>query len=69
MPFLEKSIDDEEPFLATVWLNTPHEPVVAGFESLNMYLGLPERQKHLYGAITAMDEQIGRIKGYLHKKE
>jgi arylsulfatase A-like enzyme len=33
-----------------------------------MYPGLPEEQKHLYGCITAMDEQIGRLRDLLKKK-
>ncbi|WP_372649173.1 sulfatase [Draconibacterium sp.] len=68
IPFIEKSINEEKPFLATIWFHTPHEPVVAGPEYLAKYPGLPEEQKHLYGCITAMDEQIGRLKAFLKEK-
>ncbi|WP_321373284.1 sulfatase-like hydrolase/transferase [uncultured Draconibacterium sp.] len=68
IPFIEKSINEEKPFLATIWFHTPHEPVVAGPEYLAKYPGLPEDQKHLYGCITAMDEQIGRLKAFLKEK-
>jgi len=68
IPFMEKTIDDKKPFLATVWFHAPHEPVVAGPEYLAMYPDLSEKQKHLYGCITAMDEQIGRLRGYLREK-
>ena len=68
LPFIEKSIEAEDPFLATIWFHTPHEPVVAGPEYLAKYPGLPEEQQHLYGCITAMDEQIGRLRAFLKEK-
>lgn len=68
IPFIEKSIEENKPFLATIWFHTPHEPVVAGPEYLAKYPNLPEDQKHLYGCITAMDEQIGRLKALLNEK-
>lgn len=68
LPFMEKSLKNDKPFFATIWFHTPHEPVVAGPEYLAMYPDLPEKQKHLYGAITAMDEQIGRLRTFLKEK-
>ena len=68
IPFIEKSIKEKKPFLATIWFHAPHEPVVAGPEYLAMYPDLKEEQKHLYGCITAMDEQIGRLKSFLKEK-
>ena len=68
IPFIESSLEKNKTFFATVWFHTPHEPVVAGPEYLEMYPGLPDEQKHLYGCITAMDEQIGRLREYLRKK-
>lgn len=68
IPFVEKSIKENKPFLATIWFHTPHEPVVAGPDYLALYPDLNEEQKHLYGCITAMDEQIGRLKKILKEK-
>lgn len=68
IPFIEKSINEEKPFLATIWFHAPHEPIVAGPDYLAKYPNLPEEQKHLYGCITAMDEQIGRLKTFLKEK-
>lgn len=68
IPFIETSLENDQPFFATVWFQTPHEPVVAGPEYLALYPDLPENQKHLYGCITAMDEQIGRLRDYLREK-
>jgi arylsulfatase A-like enzyme len=62
IPFVRASAGGGKPFLAVVWFHTPHEPVVAGPEYLARYADLPEQQAHYYGAITAMDEQIGRLR-------
>ena len=66
MPFLEEH--REGPFLATVWLHAPHEPVVAGPEYLAQYqdVGGKTRQ-HYYGCLTAMDDQIGRLRAKLRE--
>ena len=68
IPFIEKSISNDKPFFATIWFHTPHEPVVAGPEYLAKYPNLSLAQKHLYGAITAMDDQIGRLRNFLKDK-
>jgi arylsulfatase A-like enzyme len=65
IPFIKESLAKDKPFFATIWFHTPHEPVVAGPEYLAKYPGLPEGQQHYYGAITAMDEQIGRLREFL----
>ena len=66
IPFLEKN--KEKPFLATVWFHAPHEPVVAGPEYLVQYknVGGALRQNY-YGCITAMDDQIGRLRAKLRE--
>lgn len=68
IPFMEKAISEDEAFLATIWFHTPHEPVVAGPEYLAMYPEIRVDQQHLYGCITAMDEQIGRLMTFLKDK-
>ncbi|WP_372796476.1 sulfatase [Pontiella sp.] len=65
IPFIEKNKD--QPFLATVWFHTPHEPCVAGEEYLAMYPKAGSSRQHYYGCITAMDEQIGRLRAELRK--
>ncbi len=63
IPFIRSTNERGEAFLAIVWFHTPHEPVVAGPEYLAMYSDIQdERQRHYFGAITAMDEQIGRLR-------
>lgn len=65
IPFIRQSIDNGVPFFATIWFHAPHEPIVAGPDYLAKYPDLSEEQKHLYGCITAMDEQIGRLRMFL----
>ena len=68
IPFIHKAVDKGKPFFACVWFHAPHEPVVAGPDYLKMYEGLePEMKRHYYGCITAMDEQIGRLREELKK--
>lgn len=63
VPFIEKN--KEKPFFATVWFHTPHEPVVAGEKYKKMYAESGKARQNYYGAITAMDEQIGRMRTLL----
>jgi arylsulfatase A-like enzyme len=60
IPFIEAN--KATPFLATVWFHSPHEPVVAGEEFKELYPGAGNARKNLYGCITAMDQQIGRLR-------
>jgi len=62
IPFIESAVDSEQPFFTVVWFHTPHLPVVAGPAYLAMYEDEPGQRPHYYGCITAMDEQIGRLR-------
>jgi len=68
IPFIDANKD--KPFYATVWFHTPHEPVVAGKEYKKLYSGKKygETRLNYYGCITAMDEQIGRLRAHLRKR-
>ncbi|MFC7337742.1 sulfatase-like hydrolase/transferase [Haloferula chungangensis] len=60
IPFVRENKDKK--FFAAVWFHTPHEPVVAGEEYKKMYPDAGEMRKNYYGCITAMDDQIGRLR-------
>jgi arylsulfatase A-like enzyme len=62
LPFIEASVKKKKPFLSVIWFHTPHSPVVAGQKYMDMYPGMDENHQHYYGCITAMDEQIGRLR-------
>ena len=65
IPFIENAAKQDQPFFAVVWFHTPHTPVVAGKDYREMYDHLSAEEQHYYGCITAMDEQIGRLRNRL----
>jgi arylsulfatase len=62
VPFIRNAVEKDEPFLAVVWFHTPHLPVVAGPKYKKMYSAYSEDEQNYYGCITAMDEQVGRLR-------
>jgi len=69
VPFIHRSSDDGRPFFACVWFHAPHEPVVAGPDFLALYPdSQPETKRHYFGCITAMDEQVGRLREVLKER-
>jgi arylsulfatase A-like enzyme len=67
LPFIRGAIGRKRPFLAVVWFHTPHSPVVGGPKYRQMYADQPEHARHYYACITAMDEQIGRLRAELKR--
>lgn len=67
IPFIRKATKEKKPFMTTIWFHAPHSPVRAGEKYRNLYSGLSEGEKHYYGCITAMDEQIGRLRRELRE--
>lgn len=67
VPFVRGAVERGQPFLACVWFHAPHEPVVAGPEHRQLYAAETEERQHYFGAITAMDEQVGRLRAELRR--
>jgi arylsulfatase A-like enzyme len=67
--FIERCSRAQRPFLSLVWFHTPHTPVVAGDEDREVYRDRPMREQHWYGAISAMDRQVGRLRRELRRLE
>ena len=61
IPFIEKSVVNKKPFFTTVWIHTPHLPLVADPAHREQYSKMDLQKQNYYGAITAMDEQMGRL--------
>lgn len=61
IPFIENSLEKEQPFFTTIWFHTPHLPVVSDSVHRDYYKELSLEKQLYYGTITAMDEQIGRL--------
>lgn len=62
VPFLRRAAEQEKPFFAVIWFHSPHLPVVAGPRYRQMYENQEVEHRNYYGCITAMDEQIGRLR-------
>ena len=67
IPFIRKAVADQQPFLAVIWFHAPHEPVVAGPEFRRLYAEREEGEQHFFGAITALDLQMGRLRRELRE--
>jgi len=67
LAFITESVEKQQPFLAVIWFVTPHTPVAAGPEARAAYAKLSMREQHWFGAISAMDAQIGRLRNTLRK--
>jgi len=65
IPFVRKAVRSGKPFFAVIWFHTPHLPVLAGGKYLEMYKD--HKGRHYLGCITAMDDQVGRLRGELKK--
>ncbi len=68
LPFVKQAKKEKKPFVAIVWFHTPHKPCVAGPKHLALYKDQPLSMQHYGGCITAMDEQIGRLRNFLNKE-
>lgn len=67
IPFIENAAGEGRPFFTVIWFHTPHSPVVGGPEYLAMYPEHDEDARHYYACITAMDEQVGRLRKTLRE--
>jgi len=65
LPFIEDAKESGSPFFAVVWFHTPHKPCVAGPEYRELYKDYDIKTQNYAGCITAMDDQIGRLRAFL----
>jgi arylsulfatase A-like enzyme len=62
LPFIENAVKEETPFLAVIWFHAPHLPVVAAERHRKPYADYPLHERNYFGCITALDEQVGRLR-------
>jgi arylsulfatase A-like enzyme len=68
IPFIQKAVNKKQPFLAVIWFNPPHTPVVGNPDYMSeLYSGLPENKQHYYSLATAIDVQVGRLRHELRE--
>ncbi|QDT06305.1 Arylsulfatase [Rubripirellula lacrimiformis] len=65
IPFIEKAAESKTPFFAAVWFHSPHLPVVAGPKHVQPYADRDVESRNYFGCISAMDEQVGRLRAKL----
>ena len=65
IPFIEESVAQNQAFLSIIWFHAPHLPVLTGEQYRSLYAELSEEQQHYYGVISALDEQVGRLRNQL----
>ena len=67
LPFVENAVAKKQPFFATVWLHTPHLPVVADSNSMHAYRQLDFKEQIYSATISSMDTQLGRLDAILQQ--
>ena len=67
LPFIEKAVADDTSFFAVIWFHAPHAPVIGGPEYRAMYPEQDEDTQHYYAVVTALDEQVGRLRSGLRQ--
>jgi arylsulfatase A-like enzyme len=65
LPFIENAVKTGETFFTVIWFHTPHLPTVAGPTYKAMYSEYTDEEQGYYGCITAMDDQVGRLRNKL----
>jgi len=58
LPFIRQAAGSKTPFLSVIWFHAPHAPVSCGPPYTDMYT----TNQSYYGCLTAMDEQMGRLR-------
>ncbi len=65
IPFVRRAVEQEKPFFAVVWFHAPHLPVLAGPKHRALYENIAGAHPDYHGCLTAMDAQVGRLRGEL----
>ncbi|MCA9248738.1 MAG: sulfatase-like hydrolase/transferase [Planctomycetales bacterium] len=63
LPFVRSAAQANQPFLAVIWFHAPHLPVVSRPPYTDGY----DEHRDYYGCITALDEQMGRLRAELER--
>lgn len=65
--FISQSAASHTPFLAVIWFHTPHVPVLALPAYRAKFPGFSRKEQDYWGALTALDEQMGRLRAELRR--
>ncbi|MBI9019145.1 MAG: sulfatase-like hydrolase/transferase [Phycisphaerae bacterium] len=67
IPFIEKAVDENKPFVSVIWFHTPHLPILADSDHKKPYSSFTNNEQNYYGCVAAMDEQVGRLRKKLRE--
>ena len=67
LDFIRRTVDEGRPFFVVLWFHTPHLPVVSKGAHRIIYDDHPGASADYWGAISAMDEQLGRLRRELRR--
>jgi len=67
LPFMERAVKAGKPFLSVIWLHNSHLPIIIGDEFKSRYSEHPDDFQHYYGVVSAMDDQMGRLREKLRE--
>lgn len=67
IPFIENAVAAKQPFFAAIWFHAPHLPVVADRQHAAPYWDRGQYERNYYGCVSAMDEQMGRLRNHIQK--
>jgi len=67
LPFVEQAVTSGVPFFVVIWFHAPHAPVIGGPAYRARYAEQADERQHYYAAVTALDEQIGRLRARLRE--
>jgi arylsulfatase A-like enzyme len=65
--FITNAAAAGRPFCAVIWFHAPHEPVLATEQHRAPYAQFSSKEQHYYGAIAALDQQMGRLRDTLRR--
>ena len=69
LDFINRAVAERRPFLAVLWFHTPHLPVISKGNHQIIYNDHPGETSNYWGAVSAMDEQIGRLRRELRRRD
>jgi arylsulfatase A-like enzyme len=73
LQFVQASVEQQQPFFSVIWFHAPHHPVVAGDKHKDLYRQTGEQfdewQLNYFGALSSVDEQVGRLRAELRRLE
>lgn len=61
LPFIREAAHKKQPFFTVIWFHAPHLPVVSAPPYTDGYT----KNQDYYGCLTALDEQMGRLRAEL----